>query len=332
MRIGVFTLFHPRDLIIGSTGTTALIVHTGDEQFVLEPSSGINSARITFVSNGILVSDGKHSATVDHVLVAGRQNNATSFELSIPGRIQRSYLGRLEVTHTDSALVPVVTMDLETAAASVVAAETTNDTPLESMKAQAIASRSYLIASHRRHRDFDFCDTTHCQFLRDAPDPNSKAALAAAATSGLVLIFQSRPFAAMYTRSCTGQTLTPSQVHLPTDTYPYYSVACSYCRAHPVRWSSKIPFADTSLLRANDEPERLKLVRRLGWNTIPSDSFTVRKQGGYVFVRGTGQGHGIGLCQAGAAAMARSGSDFRHILAHYFPNSGIEQVTNSESP
>lgn len=33
-----------------------------------------------------------------------------------------------------------------------------------------------------------------------------------------------------------------------------------------------------------------------------------------------GYGHGVGMSQYGANAMARSGSDYREILAHYYPS------------
>ena len=33
-----------------------------------------------------------------------------------------------------------------------------------------------------------------------------------------------------------------------------------------------------------------------------------------------GYGHGVGMSQYGANAMARSGSDYRDILAHYYPS------------
>ena len=101
-------------------------------------------------------------------------------------------------------------MDLETAVASVVAAEGTVDTPSEALKALAVAARSYFVAGKGRHRDFDFCDTTHCQFLREPPASNSAATQAVSATRGLVITYQSayqsQPIAAMYTRSCSGRT------------------------------------------------------------------------------------------------------------------------------
>ena len=40
---------------------------------------------------------------------------------------------------------------------------------------------------------------------------------------------------------------------------------------------------------------------------------------GRIAVVGKGNGHGIGMCQAGAVAMARAGRDWREILAHYYP-------------
>jgi SpoIID/LytB domain protein len=36
-------------------------------------------------------------------------------------------------------------------------------------------------------------------------------------------------------------------------------------------------------------------------------------------IKGLGHGHGVGLCQTGAAAMARAGAGFRAILEHYYP-------------
>lgn len=43
-------------------------------------------------------------------------------------------------------------------------------------------------------------------------------------------------------------------------------------------------------------------------------------------IRGAGWGHGVGLCQIGAAAMAYDGYDYRSILAHYFPGAEISKA------
>ena len=41
-------------------------------------------------------------------------------------------------------------------------------------------------------------------------------------------------------------------------------------------------------------------------------------------IGGRGWGHGVGLCQIGAARMALAGADYRAILAHYYPSSSIK--------
>ncbi len=40
---------------------------------------------------------------------------------------------------------------------------------------------------------------------------------------------------------------------------------------------------------------------------------------------GAGWGHGVGLCQIGAAVMGAQGYEYRDILEHYYPGAGIEQ-------
>jgi stage II sporulation protein D len=321
--IGVLGLFHPRQLTVSAPAGQALIVHADEESIVLERSSGLESASIRTSADGILLTAGPRSIRASALSVSGRENEPVEFVLAVPEKITRRYRGTLAITPSSGTLLAVVTMDRETAVTSVVAAESTPDTPLEALKAQAVATRSYFAASRRRHHDFDFCDTTHCQFLRAPPAPGSAAAAAVAATRDLVLAYNSQPFAALYTRSCSGRTHTPAEVGLPSAAYPYYSVECKYCRAHPVRWVSRISAQDAASLRSSDEAARLGVVRRLGWAAVPSNDFVVEEERDQVFLKGTGQGHGIGLCQAGAKAMAREGADFRQILSHYYPNSTI---------
>ena len=46
---------------------------------------------------------------------------------------------------------------------------------------------------------------------------------------------------------------------------------------------------------------------------------------------GAGWGHGVGLCQIGAAVMADKGYDYRQILQHYFPNTRLERLGSLRS-
>ncbi len=52
-------------------------------------------------------------------------------------------------------------------------------------------------------------------------------------------------------------------------------------------------------------------------------SSTTETQAGTVVFRGKGHGHGVGMCQNGAAAMARDGKTARQILAHYYPDATV---------
>lgn len=69
---------------------------------------------------------------------------------------------------------------------------------------------------------------------------------------------------------------------------------------------------------------KLIVGRALGWNMLKSSRFDVRRAGQNFIFRGDGFGHGLGLCQEGAHALARRrGASYRQILTHYFPGTSI---------
>jgi stage II sporulation protein D len=67
------------------------------------------------------------------------------------------------------------------------------------------------------------------------------------------------------------------------------------------------------------EEFRLAVGRTLGWSKILSTWFEVSRQGDHLLFHGRGSGHGVGLCQAGAAAMSAQGLNSDRILGQYFP-------------
>src|SRR5258708_7578 len=279
VRIGVLGLFHPRLLVASASVGTALVIHSGRQAFTLENSSSPNGAKVQSTGSGMLLSYGTLSIESRILTITNRDNGVVVFLLSVPGKITRHYRGGLEIKAVSGILFSIVSMDIEAAVASVVAAESLPGAPIEALKAQAVAARSYFEAGKGRHDQFDFCDTTHCQFLRAPPDPEEAASKATVSTRGLVIIYQSQTVGAMYTRSCDGRTHTPTDRGLPAAAYPYYSVECKYCRQHPTNWRSRISRQDAAQLRNSDEASRLDAGRRLGWNVIQSDDFTVRNQG-----------------------------------------------------
>jgi peptidoglycan hydrolase-like amidase len=327
--IGVFGLFHPRQIELRSIPGTAVAVEADGQTFVLESSSGRDAARIEVLENRLEVEIGGRVIKARSMRATSRRGVAVDFVLSVPGKISRHYNGTLHVTAEAGALVPVVGMDLEIAVASAVQAESPPGAPLEALKAQAVATRSYFVAGLGRHEQFDFCDTTHCQFLREPPPENSAASLAASQTRGLILAYNERPFAPMFTRSCGGRTRTPREIGLPAGSYPYFSVPCKYCQEHPMRWQSRVSQENAATLRQTGEAGRLEIDRKQGWSAVPSNNFTAVKDGPSVLLEGTGQGHGVGLCQLGAKAMAEAGASFRGILEHYYPNTSLRELKSA---
>ena len=64
---------------------------------------------------------------------------------------------------------------------------------------------------------------------------------------------------------------------------------------------------------------RFGVGRALGWDRIPSDLYEVNDAGDRWVFEGRGSGHGVGLCQAGAARMGEAGRSYKDILAFYYP-------------
>jgi len=77
----------------------------------------------------------------------------------------------------------------------------------------------------------------------------------------------------------------------------------------------------------NAEEFRLAVGRAMGWGKILSNWFEVTRQGDQFIFHGRGSGHGVGLCQAGAAEMAEKGREAGQILAQYFPGAGAVDET-----
>jgi stage II sporulation protein D len=335
VRIGVFGIFHPSELTLSVATADSLVVTASTETFYLDSHAHPSALHLRASGNTVEVAN---NATVDRkqihaaeIRATNREHTFAEFTLAVPGKLARHYRGVLTIKSVDGILVPVVTMDLETAVASVVQAESASATPLEALKAQAIVSRSYIVAGGGRHADFDFCDLTHCQFLREPPTPDSPAALATAATKGSLIQFEGKTIATMFTRSCSGHTQTLAAIGLTPQNYPYFSVICDRCYHNPVRWTRKLSPQDAAFLSPHTEDSRLSVVRRLGWNAVPSNTFTLHNHGDEIVLEGIGQGHGVGLCQRGASAMAAQGAGFREIIAHYFPNTTITQA-NASTP
>lgn len=71
--------------------------------------------------------------------------------------------------------------------------------------------------------------------------------------------------------------------------------------------------------------KELVIRRYLSESHLKSSAFTVRREGADFILDGKGWGHGVGLCQIGAAVMADEGYDYKQILNHYYPGAKVEE-------
>ena len=322
IRFSVLGLFHPRELVLQPEGGQVLSVAAQDA--AKNPATVLNGEtghrQFVFRAEGDRVVAGSRSA--GSWTAAARDGGVVAFRLSVPGRIHRVYRGRLTIQSRKGELLAVVAMDRETAVASIVAAEMVESAPMEALKAQAVATRSFLTAGPR-HLDFDFCDTTHCQFLKSPPPLTSRVMSAVQATRGMVLAWHGKPLAAMYSSRCGGQTRSLRDVGMePGDGYPYYAVQCQWCRRHPATWQRRIGGSGEPPA-PGDERRRIAEAREWGWGAIPGSDFTATLEGAGWRLEGHSVGHGVGMCQFGASGMAAAGAGFREILSHYYPNTEL---------
>lgn len=261
------------------------------------------------------------------------------------------------------------TMSLEDYVLGVVAAEGSVEDELESLKALAVASRTYALKNLNRHRgdDYDFCTLTHCQryFAVGRQDARDKVVQAVDETAGEILRDSDNQIIESYfSASCGGMT---ADIHSLWGVAPKSYLRGSRddnCRDSPnSSWTDVIPAEKLAAALALDPRSNVgsnindvKVVKRdatgraelmelsgerrrtlrgwdfkiivgraLGWNLLKSSRFEVMRNGSDFVFRGSGFGHGLGLCQEGAHVMAANGIGYRQILARYFPGTSLRK-------
>lgn len=74
--------------------------------------------------------------------------------------------------------------------------------------------------------------------------------------------------------------------------------------------------------------KELEIRKTLSQSHLYSSAFTVKRENGDFVIYGAGWGHGVGLCQIGAAVMGSKGYGYREILAHYYKGARVEAAYN----
>ena len=91
-----------------------------------------------------------------------------------------------------------------------------------------------------------------------------------------------------------------------------------------------IGVADTRGWTMSADEFRRVTGRRLGWNKVLSQTFTIQRRGEQVVFSGKGFGSQVGLCLAGALAQAQAGRRYEEILRFYYPRAEIRLRRRNE--
>ena len=70
--------------------------------------------------------------------------------------------------------------------------------------------------------------------------------------------------------------------------------------------------------------KELAIRRALSTSHLKSSAFEIQTEGDTIILKGRGWGHGVGLCQIGAAVMASKGYGYKEILKHYYTDADIQ--------
>lgn len=116
------------------------------------------------------------------------------------------YEGDLKLTIADGVIRPVLTIDVESYLLGVVPFEMGDSFPLEALKAQAIAARTYALNKSGSSGDYDVEDTTNDQAYRGRTTYSPLSEQAVRETEGLCGVYNGRLAQCYYSASNGGQT------------------------------------------------------------------------------------------------------------------------------
>ncbi len=297
---------------------------------------------------------GRHLWTGSHLYSAAeiRLVPLAGHYLSVNGVPYRGQLSLLP--NSENGLTVINILPLDDYLQGVVPNEMRAQWPLEALKAQALAARSFAVykMSGRRNADFDLDATVNSQVYRGMASEQASTNEAVQQTHNLIVAYQQQVIAAFYHSNCGGHTADVRDVW--GGNYAYLQgVACTYCRQGPhFTWSFDLSKSQMQKLftRYHQDCRDIKNVRILsrdhsgrvqklqirhsggsfemqgaafrmmvGADKIRSTHFDLSDQGPVLHFTGQGWGHGVGLCQEGAKGMAEQGARAEAIIRYYYP-------------
>ncbi len=162
-----------------------------------------------------------------------------------PGNL---FSGDLKVNVEDGGLRAVLICDVESYLHGVVAYEMSDSWPIEALKAQAVAARTYALqrktAAQKTDRDYDLVDTTADQVFKGECAEYINVASAIEATRGIALTAKDQYITAFYTASNGGEVAMPSDVGIGSDLAYLERKIDPYDLANPNSMVGSISFQD----------------------------------------------------------------------------------------
>ena len=280
---------------------------------------------------------------------------------------KRTYTGSLDlsVKSGSKGIAIVNRVPIEDYVASVVGAEYgLND--IEGAKAMAVVARTY--ALHALKQNSDLLDSERSQVYKGLQKANAAARAAASATAGQVLTFRGDIIEAVYSSSNGGRTASNASVwgtnpipYLKSRKDPYdaqksphaswtwemdeekvekalsrvYGRSVKDIRVTKTAKDGRVLSVELKGRDGSREISgsafRATLARAFGAMTVKSSYFKLNeKRDRYVF-EGRGFGHGVGLSQWGAHAMALEGRSYDEILDFYYDGTRLEAIPQGTS-
>ena len=135
------------------------------------------------------------------------------------------YQGDLRLKISEGALLPILTLHVEDYLLGVVPYEMSNSFPLEALKAQTVAARTYVLRKRSPDADYDVVDTTNDQVFRGYVSGYGNAEKAVEETYGVCGFYKGKLAQCYYAASNGGQTELVESVWPGDGDYGYYTVA-----------------------------------------------------------------------------------------------------------
>lgn len=265
----------------------------------------------------------------------------------------RWYRGAINLVRTDGGLTAVNNVNLEHYLYSVIGAEMSPNWPLEALKAQAVAARSYALYQRERGSNptYDLGDTQGWQVYKGLESEATSTYAAVDATAGQVMVHNGKIIEAFFHSSSGGHTENVEEVW--TEARPYLRGVPDYDRGAPVyEWSTSVSVSQLSNLISgvgnivSMQPEKttktgriitMKVIGDSGQRAIDGEQiqrllglkstrFSIQKANGVFQVYGKGFGHGVGMSQWGAHNLALSGANYQQMLYHYYQNASLAKL------